>query len=38
VSGDASEGTPVVIIRGLELLGSGSGKELIRNRDQDVFR
>lgn len=30
--------TPVVIVRGLELSGSGSGRDLIRPADEDLFR
>jgi coenzyme F420-0:L-glutamate ligase / coenzyme F420-1:gamma-L-glutamate ligase len=30
--------TPVVIVRGLDLLGSGSGRELIRSAAEDLFR
>jgi coenzyme F420-0:L-glutamate ligase/coenzyme F420-1:gamma-L-glutamate ligase len=30
--------TPVVIVRGLDLLGSGSGRELIRPAAEDLFR
>jgi coenzyme F420-0:L-glutamate ligase/coenzyme F420-1:gamma-L-glutamate ligase len=34
-----STGIPVVIIRGFEcILGSGSGKELLRPREEDLFR
>ncbi|GAC1512452.1 MAG: coenzyme F420-0:L-glutamate ligase [Candidatus Dormibacteraceae bacterium] len=30
--------TPAVIVRGLEIRGSGSGRELIRPADEDLFR
>jgi len=30
--------TPVVIVRGLELRGGGSGRDLIRPHDEDLFR
>ena len=30
--------TPVVIVRGLELEGSGRGRDLIRPPDEDLFR
>ena len=30
--------TPVVVVRGLELSGSGSGRDLIRPADEDLFR
>lgn len=39
VMGQASEGTPVVHVRGFPYpLGEGSFKELIRPKDQDMFR
>ncbi|RMF88772.1 MAG: coenzyme F420-0:L-glutamate ligase [Methanobacteriota archaeon] len=39
VSGDADEKTPVVLIRGLKgLAGNGRGADLIRSREQDMFR
>jgi coenzyme F420-0:L-glutamate ligase / coenzyme F420-1:gamma-L-glutamate ligase len=33
-----TERTPVVIVRGLRLSGSGSGRDLIRPPDEDLFR
>ena len=30
--------TPVVVVRGLQLDGNGSGRELIRPADEDLFR
>lgn len=33
-----TERTPVVIVRGLKLAGNGSGRELIRPSDEDLFR
>jgi coenzyme F420-0:L-glutamate ligase/coenzyme F420-1:gamma-L-glutamate ligase len=37
--GQADEGTPVVLLRGLELPeGDGSGDDLIRPRQLDLFR
>lgn len=30
--------TPIVVVRGLELSGSGSGRDLIRPADEDLFR
>lgn len=33
-----TERTPVVIVRGLKLTGEGSGRELIRPSDEDLFR
>lgn len=36
--GDAREKTPVVVIRGLNFLGEGRARELLRARDEDVFR
>jgi coenzyme F420-0:L-glutamate ligase/coenzyme F420-1:gamma-L-glutamate ligase len=36
--GDAREKIPVVVIRGLNFLGEGKAAELLRPRDEDVFR
>lgn len=33
-----TERTPVVVVRGLELEGQGSGRDLIRPADEDLFR
>ncbi len=38
VMGEGSEGIPVVIVRGLSVLGEGSARELIRPKETDVFR
>jgi coenzyme F420-0:L-glutamate ligase/coenzyme F420-1:gamma-L-glutamate ligase len=38
VMGEAAEGTPVVVIRGLRVLGEGTAKDLIRPKESDVFR
>ncbi len=39
VMGEANEGIPVVIIRGVNVpFGNGSGKDLIRKKEEDVFR
>ena len=36
--GEAYEGTPVVVIKGLNFLGDGKATELLRTREEDVFR
>jgi coenzyme F420-0:L-glutamate ligase/coenzyme F420-1:gamma-L-glutamate ligase len=36
--GEATEKVPVVIIRGLDFAGEGSGKDLLREKEEDVFR
>lgn len=33
-----ADGTPFVLLRGLDLVGSGSGRDLLRPADQDLFR
>jgi len=38
VTGEAGEGLPAALIRGLNVLGEGSAKELIRDRSLDLFR
>jgi len=38
VMGEASEGIPVVVIRGFNFSGEGNASELIRAREIDVFR
>lgn len=38
VMGEAGEGVPVAIVRGLDVLGDGSGKDLLRPKERDVFR
>jgi coenzyme F420-0:L-glutamate ligase/coenzyme F420-1:gamma-L-glutamate ligase len=38
VTGDGAEGVPVVLIKGFKLLGHGKASELIRDREQDLFR
>jgi coenzyme F420-0:L-glutamate ligase/coenzyme F420-1:gamma-L-glutamate ligase len=38
IIGEASEKIPVVIIRGLNFLGNGKVKDLIRKKREDVFR
>jgi coenzyme F420-0:L-glutamate ligase/coenzyme F420-1:gamma-L-glutamate ligase len=38
VTGDAAEGIPVVLIRGLNLSGKGKASDLIRDKDEDLFR
>jgi coenzyme F420-0:L-glutamate ligase/coenzyme F420-1:gamma-L-glutamate ligase len=39
VMGEADEGIPVVIIRGANVpFGDGKGKDLIRPKEEDVFR
>jgi len=36
--GEGGDGTPVVIIRGLDLIGDGSVDEIYRSEDEDVIR
>lgn len=36
--GDAREKVPVVVIKGLNLVGNGKAAELLRPKDEDVFR
>ncbi len=36
--GEASEKVPVVIIKGVDFSGVGSGKEMLRKKEEDVFR
>jgi coenzyme F420-0:L-glutamate ligase/coenzyme F420-1:gamma-L-glutamate ligase len=36
--GEARERVPVVIIKGVDFLGEGSGKDLLRDKEEDVFR
>lgn len=36
--GEAGEKVPVVIIRGVDFIGDGSGKDLLREKEEDVFR
>ncbi|MFQ5888267.1 MAG: coenzyme F420-0:L-glutamate ligase [Candidatus Hydrothermarchaeales archaeon] len=38
VIGDGAEKVPVVLIKGLELAGEGRARDLIREKEQDVFR
>jgi coenzyme F420-0:L-glutamate ligase/coenzyme F420-1:gamma-L-glutamate ligase len=38
IFGEAREMVPVVIVRGLNILGKGSAKELIRRKEEDIFR
>jgi coenzyme F420-0:L-glutamate ligase/coenzyme F420-1:gamma-L-glutamate ligase len=38
VMGEASEGIPVVMIRGFNFSGNSNARDLIRSRDKDVFR
>jgi len=35
--GEAGERIPVVIVRGLDVLGEGSARDLIRSREEDLF-
>lgn len=37
VMGEASELIPAVVVRGVDVLGSGSGRELIRPPDKEIF-
>lgn len=36
--GEASERVPVVVIKGVDFSGDGSGKDLLRGKEEDVFR
>lgn len=36
--GEAGERVPVVIIKGVDFAGDGSGKDLLREKEEDVFR
>lgn len=36
--GDAGEETPVVVIKGLHVLGEGRAEDLLRTREEDIFR
>ncbi len=36
--GDADEEIPVVVIKGLNFLGDGEAKDLLRTREEDIFR
>jgi coenzyme F420-0:L-glutamate ligase/coenzyme F420-1:gamma-L-glutamate ligase len=36
--GEASERVPVVVIKGVDFAGVGTGKDLLREKDEDVFR
>ncbi len=38
IMGEAGDGIPAVIIRGLNLLGEGSTKEIMRSEEEDVIR
>ncbi len=38
VMGEAAEGIPVAVVRGLSVLGKGSARDLIRPKESDVFR
>jgi coenzyme F420-0:L-glutamate ligase/coenzyme F420-1:gamma-L-glutamate ligase len=38
VGGEAAEGIPVVLIRGLDFPGEGRAADLVRPREQDLFR
>lgn len=38
IMGEAGDGIPAVIIRGLNLLGEGNTKEIIRSEEEDVIR
>lgn len=38
VTGEADELVPVVIVRGLDLLGDGKARDLIRPKEEDLFR
>ncbi len=38
VMGEAAEGTPAALVRGLRVLGEGRAKELLRPEEEDVFR
>lgn len=36
--GEGDEGTPVVILRGLDFMGEGSAKEIYRSEEEDIIR
>jgi coenzyme F420-0:L-glutamate ligase/coenzyme F420-1:gamma-L-glutamate ligase len=38
VTGDGAESIPVVLVKGLKLPGKGKASDLIREKDQDLFR
>ncbi len=38
VMGEAAEGTPAALVRGLRVMGEGSARELLRRREEDLFR
>ncbi len=38
VMGQAAEATPVVVVRGIDLTGSGSARDLLRPKPMDMFR
>ncbi|MEM2030130.1 MAG: coenzyme F420-0:L-glutamate ligase [Archaeoglobaceae archaeon] len=38
IMGEAGDGIPAVIIRGLKLLGKGTSREIIRGEEEDVIR
>jgi coenzyme F420-0:L-glutamate ligase/coenzyme F420-1:gamma-L-glutamate ligase len=38
LQGQAAEGTPLVLIRGLEYSGAGAAADLVRPEDEDLFR
>lgn len=38
IMGEAGDGIPAVIIRGLKLMGNGSSREIIRGEEEDVIR
>ncbi|MGP9812745.1 coenzyme F420-0:L-glutamate ligase [Rhodopseudomonas sp. NSM] len=38
VMGQAAEATPVVVVRGIDLSGSGSARDLLRPKSMDLFR
>lgn len=38
IMGEAGDGIPAVIIRGLKLMGEGNSKEIIRSEEEDVIR
>jgi coenzyme F420-0:L-glutamate ligase/coenzyme F420-1:gamma-L-glutamate ligase len=38
ILGDAGEEIPVAVIRGLDYLGDGRAKDILRTRDEDIFR
>jgi coenzyme F420-0:L-glutamate ligase/coenzyme F420-1:gamma-L-glutamate ligase len=38
LQGQAAEGTPLVLIRGLDYAGVGPAADLVRPEDEDLFR